>query len=333
VTGYPVTMADSGEFGRVAHAALKTRGMSIRAAARALTFDHSYLVRVFAGKQRPSPQLAEALDRLLGTGGALAGIAARLDDDGQPRIQHAIDNPTRVDAKAVSALADVLAAQRRLDDVVGPAPLIEPVEAQTAVLRRLLKEARGPHRDALGEVVAESVQFTGWLYASTRQDDRAVKRLSEAEALSDEVGSGTLAAQALNFRGYIARQQNNPRGMVRWFSAAYYTPGASAPQRMGDAAQVAQGLGELGDIDGAHRLLDEALALSDAAQDQPPGTAYWLTAPFQRLNLGLAHLGVKAYADAADHLRSGLDDLPAELRDAPWTTEHRDALAQAVAHC
>lgn len=298
-----------------------------------MNYDHAYLSRVLTGKQLPSPELATAVDQLLDAGGTLIDMAAGLTEDGRERIASAFTAPTRIDAAAVAALGDVLAAQRRLDDVLGPVPLIDPTEAQTATLLGLLKDARGPHRDALAEVAAESVQFAGWLYACTRQDAKAVKRLSEAEELADETGSGTLSAQALNFRGYIARQQQNPRAMVRWFSAAYYTPGASAPQRMGDAAQVAQGLGELGQVDNARRLLDEAMALSDAAQDTPPGTAYWLTPNFQRLNLGLAHLGLKAYADAADHLRAGLAGLPPDQQDAQWTQEHRNALAQAEAHC
>ncbi|WP_175488456.1 helix-turn-helix domain-containing protein [Streptomyces qinglanensis] len=322
-----------GDFGQTVRAALKARGVSIRAAARELVYDHAYLSRVLAGKQLPSPQLAEALDHLLDAGGELVALAAGLAEDSGDRVAHAIAHPTRIDGRAVEALGDVLAVQRRLDDTLGPSPLIGPVEAQTATLLGLLKESRGPHRDTLAEVAAESVQFTGWLYASTRQDAKAVKRLAEAEELADEVGSGTLAAQALNFRGYVARRQGNSRGMVRWFSAAYYTPGASAPQRMGDAAQVAQGLGELGQTDAARRLLDEAMGLSDAAQDRPPGTAYWLTPNFQRLNLGLANLGLKAYADAADHIRAGLAGLPADQQRAPWTKEHRDALAKAEAHC
>ncbi|WP_328691192.1 helix-turn-helix domain-containing protein [Streptomyces caniferus] len=325
-------MAEPGEFGRTVRASLQHQGMTIRGAARALSYDHAYLSRVLAGKQDPSPQLVEGLDRLLNAGGELVDMAARLAADGAARISHALANPSRIDARAVEALSDILAAQRRLDDIVGPTPMIGPTEAQMDSVKGLLRAARGPHRDALIEVVAESVQFAGWLYASTRQDALAVRRLDEAADLADEANSGTLAAQACNFRGYIARQQGNPRGMVRWFSAAYHTPGAHPAQRMGDAAQVAQGLGELGEMDQARRLLDEAMALEDAAKDQPPGTAYWLTPSFQRLNLGLAHLGLKEYDLAADHIRSGLQGLPADHQGAEWAKEHQAALARAEAH-
>lgn len=322
---------DEGEFARTVRAAMKARGLSIRAAARALVYDHAYLCRVLAGKQLPSPQLAESLDGLLGTDGELVRLAACLAEDGQERMARAARRPSRIDGRAVQAFAEVLAAQRRLDDALGPAPLIAPAEAQTATVLEMLKDARGPHRGALAEVAAESVQFVGWLHASTRRDATAVRRLDQAADLADEADSGVLAAQACNFRGYLARQQGNPRGMVRWFSAAYHTPGAHPAQRMGDAAQTAQGLGELGERDAATRLLDDAMALEDAARDQPPGTAYWLTPNFQRLNLGLAHLGLKAYADAAAHIRAGLAGLPTEQQAAEWTNEHRAALAVAEA--
>ncbi len=208
--------------------------------------------------------------------------------------------------------------------------MIPATEAQLGTVTGLLREARGPHRDALAEVVAEYVQFGGWLHASARNDARAVTLLNEAAELADEAESGTLAAQALNFKGYLARQQGRPRAVARWFSAAYHTPGAHPAQRMGDAAQAAQGYAELGQRDDARRLLDEAANLADAASEQPPGTAYWLTPTFQRLNLGLAHLGLGDHRNAADLLREGLEGLPADQQPAEWTKEYRDALTTAL---
>ncbi|WP_241833348.1 hypothetical protein [Streptomyces caatingaensis] len=197
---------------------------------------------------------------------------------------------------------------------------------------RLLKGARGPHRDRLAEVASEFVQFGGWLLAQARQDSKAVQLLNSAVELADEAGNGTLAAQALNFKGYLARQQGRPRGMARWFSAAAYTPGAHPAQRLGDMLQAAAGLAELGERDDALRMVEAAEGLVDtAAALPPPETAYWLTPEFNRLNMGLANLGLARYSDAVDHITAGLAGLPAELREAPWTWEHRDALKRATA--
>lgn len=326
------TDAASGDFGRQVYRALIERGWTIRAAAKAMAYDHAFLSRVISGKQTPSIKLASSLDSLLNAKGELVKLASAMDDDDRARIRAALDRPTRIDAGAVSALADSLAVQRRLDDALGPTPLIDATEAQVSAVITLLKSARGPHRDALAEVVAEFVQFDGWLHASARFDSRAVTLLSEASELADEVDSPTLAAQALNFRGYLARQQRNSRGVARWFSAAYHTPGAHPAQRMGDAAQAAQGYAELGEVNAARRLLDEALSFSGRDMGEPPRTAYWLTPTFQLMNLGLAYLGLHEYGTAADLIRSGLDGLPAEHQAAEWAQEHHAALATAETH-
>ncbi|OSC76465.1 hypothetical protein B5180_01540 [Streptomyces sp. BF-3] len=319
------------EFGDSVRRALQLRGVSIRAVARDLSYDHAYLSRVLAGKQSPSTPLATSLDAYLHAEGALIELAAALSGDEGERLHRATVRPTRIDRQAVGAMSDVLAAQRRLDDSLGPGPMLMSVSAQAESARSLLRESRGPHRDEMALVVAEWVQFEGWLYASARDDDRARTLLNEALELADEVESPLLTAQALNFRGYLARQQARPRAVARWFLAAYQTPGAHPAQRMGDAAQAAQGYAELGQRDEARRLLEAAANLADAASDQPPGTAYWLTPSFQRLNLGLAHLALGDFTDAAEHIRGGLGGLPADQQGAEWSLEYRDALRQAEA--
>lgn len=317
-------------FGDSVRTALQGQGLSIRAAARKLNYDHAYLSRVLNNRQAPSPQLAQALDDLLNAEGALTALAATLDDDARDRVRRVLECAGRLDAQTVKSLSDVLAAERRLDDTLGPRALLPGTEREAETVRRLLRDARGPHRQALADVVAEWVQFEGWLHASARDDAQAVTLLDEALDLADVAGSPTLAAQALNFRGYIARQQQRPTAVARWFTAAYNTPGAHPAQRMGDAAQAAQGLADLGDLDQARRMLSEAANLADAARDQPPGTAYWLTPTFQRLNLGLAHIGLGEHRQAAEHLRAGLDGLPPEQQPAAWTIEYREALGHAT---
>jgi tetratricopeptide (TPR) repeat protein len=292
-----------------------------------MNYDAGYLSRVLAGKQRPSPQLATALDGLLGAEGGLAALAAALNSDDRERIERSVAAPSRLDAGTVRALADVLAAQRRLDDTLGPAPMLPATRAQLATVTALARGARGAYAADLRRVAAEWVQFTGWLYAEGRFDDReAVRLLREAQDHADTLGDGPLAAQATNFLGYLARQQQRPRGVVRYFLAAYHTPGATSAQRMGDAAQAAQGLASLGRRDDARRLLDDALDLADAAAaEEPPGTAYWLTGTYPRLNLGLAYKALGESATAAEHIRAGLEGLPVDQQGAAWTVEYQQA--------
>ncbi|MFD9473360.1 helix-turn-helix domain-containing protein [Streptomyces goshikiensis] len=318
------------DFADLARRALHHNGYSMKAAARATNYDPAYLSRVLSGKQQPSLKLANALDDLLGTGGALAGTV--LDPDDRSRVSRSAENPSRLDAGTVDALAGVLAAYRRLDDSVQPKSVIPATLLQMREVTRMLKSARGPHRDRLAAVASEFVQFGGWMLAQDRQDARAVQLLNDAVELADEIRNGTLAAQALNFKGYLARQQERPEGVARWYAAAAFTPGAHPAQRLGDMLQAAAGLAELGEHDDALRMVENAERLTDtAAALPPPETAYWLTPEFNRLNMGLANMGLGRYADAVDHITAGLEGLPPELRDAPWTQEHRDALKRALA--
>lgn len=323
----------SGEnFRRAAGARLSEQGYSLRKAGRALGYDPAYLSRVLAGKQQPSLSLVQAIDALVEAGGGLVELADVLDGDEKARLAHSLANPFRLDIRAVDSLADMLASQRRADDALPASAMIRATDAQAVTIKRLLKESRGPHVAALGEVVAEYVQFSGWLHAEVRNDRTALIQLNDSLKMSRELKAGLLAAQALNFQAYVARQQDRPEEIARLFQAAYRTPGASPAQRMGDAAQAVQGLVAMGRREEALRLLGEAMDLSDAAeQEAPPGTAYWLTPNFQRLNLGIAYHSLGEHRQASESISDGLAGLPPEQQNAEWTQEHRGVLAAANA--
>lgn len=326
-------MAES--FGRALRRWRDAAGMSQPQLARRIPISQSSLSRYENDRQAADREVAARLDEAVGAGGALL---AMLPPDGtetwtaddRDRVAHSVTHPARVDAATVTALADLLAAQRRLDDTLGPRALMHATNAQVAVVTKLLREARGVHRDPLAKVAAEFVQFEGWLHAEARNDAAAIRLLTDAEDLADDAGDGTLAAQAANFRGYLARQQGRPLAVVRWFLTAHHTPGAHPAQRLGDAAQAAQGYASMGDREQARRMLDIATSMIDvASRDQPPGTAYWLTPTFHRLNIGLAHLALGEHADAVDHITAGLAGLPDEQQGAEWTIEYRHALREA----
>ncbi|GHD37649.1 hypothetical protein GCM10007147_45810 [Nocardiopsis kunsanensis] len=313
-------------------AALAERGISLREAARTVPVDPGHLSRMLSGK-RPTPEhVAQALDHLVGADGALAALAVTVTSEDRDRIAHSVLAPSQLDAGTVHALAEVLAAQRRLDDSLSATTMLGPTSAQWSTVERLARDARGTHTDALHEVAAEWAQFLGWLHAEARNDGDAIRWLTYAEDLADDIGSGELAAQATNFKGYLARQQGRPRAVVRHFLTAYHTPGAAPLQRVGDAAQAAHGYALLGERDAARRLLGEASELADDAADtEAPPTAYWLSPTFTRMGMGLVHLALGDRADAAQNLRVGLDSLPPEQQDAEWTNEYRDALSVATA--
>ncbi|WKU03787.1 helix-turn-helix transcriptional regulator [Micromonospora sp. HUAS LYJ1] len=313
----------------------RERGLSLRTLSRLVFYGKSYLHALEVGRTRPSSDAARHLDEALDAGGVLAALvvdapSVATDDDRQ-RLAYVVDRPTRLDGPTVRLLADVLAAQRRLDDALPASMMLPAVIPQWHAVHDLAGQAGGAHADGLRYVAAEWTQFVGWLYASARNDDQAVRVLVDAGSQADAVDDGPMAAQVENFRGYVERQRGNPRGIVRHFLTAYHTPGASPLQRVGDAVQAAHGYALLGDRRAATRLLGEASDLTSAAEsDQAPALAYWLTPTFSRMGLGLAYLALGDTGAAADNLRAGLDGLPADQVDAEWTEEYRQALTVAA---
>ena len=65
------------DFGRELARLMQVRGVGVRELARAAYCNPGHISNLRSGKARPSPQLAETLDRHLGAGGTLAAIAAR----------------------------------------------------------------------------------------------------------------------------------------------------------------------------------------------------------------------------------------------------------------
>jgi transcriptional regulator with XRE-family HTH domain len=65
------------DFGRELARLMQVRGVGVRELARAAYCNPGHISNLRSGKARPSPQLAESLDRHLGAGGTLAVIAAR----------------------------------------------------------------------------------------------------------------------------------------------------------------------------------------------------------------------------------------------------------------
>ncbi|MFD0685919.1 helix-turn-helix domain-containing protein [Actinomadura fibrosa] len=293
-----------------------------------------------SGKWTPSPRYRALYARATGHpeaalfGGHEANVtwelAGTVTDDDEERLTLVAARPARLDASALDALATVLAGQRRLEDVVGPAALLAPVAGQLDAITAMLRGATGPLRDRLGRIVAEWTVYAGWLHAALRQDAKALALFGDGEELADEFDDGTVAAVATSFRGYVARQRSRPRAVVRAAGAAMATPGVHPVQQTYDRLQAAQGLAALGQVDQARRLLDQA---AERAADgvEPPPPVYWYSTPFFQLNIGVVHRDLGEYADAAALLDEGLRNIPVDQAGAEWLDEYKTALEDARA--
>lgn len=304
-------------------------GLSLRQLAGAAYIAKSTLSELESGTTGPSVEMATHLDRVLNADGRLIGMvtpAPEPDPEHRGRVAYALTRPARVDAATVEALAGVLAGQRRLDDTLDAGAMLPWVEPQRVTVARLAREARGRHARAAASVAAEWTQFSGWLCAEARHDALAVRLLDQARTEALELGDGPLAANAADFRAFLARARREWRHAARWSLAAAETVGATRLQQAQNLSHAAYALTRMGDLGEAARLLGKARDLADRDEAQPD-TAYWLSAGFLRLGIGLALLGARDRAGAAEQLHAGLAGLPQGWADAEWAAEYRTALA------
>lgn len=200
-------------------------------------------------------------------------------------------------------------------------------ESISDILSRRWLEPRAPtgppvpgsvRRDTPVGALGES-RTSPWLNSQVRNDKRAESLLSTAARAALALGAPDLASQTHGFRGALERRKGNPRGIARWFMAAYDVPGIAGLHRADAAYKAAHGLGTYGDRDGAAALINSADELTtdlDGRADISSPVAYRLNPRWLRLPGGLAHLGLGNHQWAAESLRDGLGAMPSDWQDA-----------------
>lgn len=307
----------------------EARAMSLRELSAVAHLSKSLLSLYENGSRLPSPANAAHLDKVLDAGGRLASLTPdpilgnEATPNGTPtqleqaeRVAHVERVPRALDGRAVESLGGVLAAHRRLDDTV-PVEVLWPIASvHHQMLVRVAGEARGPHVPALHLLVAESLQFVGWLSAQRGQYEMADRMYTQSADRAEELGAGGLASQSRRFRGSLAWEQGRLVQMVTHYEHAAQTPGAGILHRSDAGLRHAHALALIGDHAGALRALQTASDLTTATDGAAPDPfAYWLTSSWLRFPLGLAHLGLGRAQDAADNLRAGLAGLPEQQRE------------------
>jgi helix-turn-helix protein len=165
------------DFAQLARDALHEGGYTLRAAARATHYDPAYLSRVLNRKQPPSPQLAEALDRLLGTDGALL-LAAQPSPD-----------VTGVDAEIAFLRGTIAHFASHVERYGGAAIAPAAVQAWQGGRRRL-EQGRVPERarPAYLSALAETAVMAGWLLYDSAHQAQSRRATQEAMTLARQAG-------------------------------------------------------------------------------------------------------------------------------------------------
>ncbi|GAA0357126.1 XRE family transcriptional regulator [Actinoallomurus spadix] len=262
----------------------------------------------------------------------------RVTPDDEERLALATVRATRPDSRVVESLATVLAEQRRLEDAVGSAPVLQVVEVQLPMVQRLVAEARGPVRPGLVDVAAQWAQFSGWLNIAVGNAPAARMSLDRAAEHAEEIGDAAMVGTVLSWKAYLAERTGQIGPMVGMARAAQRN--RIGPGHAYDLFLEARGRALGGEPREAERLLGEArTAAADAEpEDARPWEYYYLEPGFFTLEAGVTNVYLgrddpQRNAQAVELLTAGLAELPTEMRGAEWAGEYiaHQAVAQLQA--
>lgn len=301
-------------------------GLSLRETARRAHLNPGYLSQIEHGTRRPSPQVLAALVAVLGLDVAALRAEAVNGAIDRERLAYATAHPRRIDRAAIDALAAMLAAQRRVEDVIGAEAVLPAVNDAVKTMQHLVREARGAIRPVVLDMGAQWAQFAGWLNTSTRQHGRARGMQDLFLSWAVETGDADLTATALSVKGHLAWTQDDYPAMSNLSAAASRYRHASPAVLAAAVQQSARAHALLGMADDAERMLGRADDLAVRAVEQPDGIPPWMyfhSTELLVLQRGLAYKYLAATVPsyqhkAIDHLTRGLNGLDRETLESEW---------------
>ncbi|MER7168192.1 hypothetical protein ABT336_19245 [Micromonospora sp. NPDC000207] len=255
-----------------------------------------------------------------------------LPGGGADRIAYAVQHPGRTDPATVDALADLLASQRRLDDVLGAAAVIPAVRANLDLVTRLAGEAHDVLRGRLVDQAAQWAQFAGWLGIAVGDHDWSRHWLGQALEWSVEGGRDALVGTVLSFRADLAGQSGDVGTLLGVTRAALTRQGMSPGQIAYDHYQLSRAYALTGDRAAAASMAaaadERALAALEYGGEVPPWD-YYRDRAFFDLESGTTRAALAQHEKAVELLTTGLDGLDEDSASADWTGTYVGHLAGA----
>jgi hypothetical protein len=303
---------------------MEERGMSVRALARAVHHDPSYLSKALRGIKPLGPALARDVDRALGAGGEIIAAAAR-------SLPAPVPAEVPVAPELVAYFRQQLAGHYAADRFLGPGRLIPVATAQYDLLCDTASTAARPVRSDLWAVAAGFAALMGWLTqdagdlaASVRWHDLMIERAHRSH-------DRQLVGFALYCKAMLHTDMSDGPGVVDLTGAGLRHDGLIPKVRALLLQQAAHGHslgGDAGAYGECDRLLGEAAGLLGEIRDDYPWGA--CTAPrwidTQRATV-LTRLGRNR--EAAALWEDVIPGLPASSRRdiGVFSARHAQALA------
>jgi transcriptional regulator with XRE-family HTH domain len=277
--GLPALAGASPDFGRRLAELRAARGWSLSVLAERTQISASHLGNLERSERRPSRQLAEICDRVLGGGGELIALVPALVKQLAP------------DAEAlVVGYTAVLESLRDLGRSTGPRFVLDPVVAASRVLRDGAAGIDGADGRAVWLLAARFAEYAGWMAQESGNDVAAIRWSQTAVQWAGCGGDPTMAAYALVRRALIAQHRGDAKGAIGFARRAAAHPAVSATGSGGghrpDAAAAArirafaarreaQAHALNGDERSCRRALEASQALILRHPDPAPGGSGW----------------------------------------------------------
>jgi hypothetical protein len=244
----------------VAQRHMEARGISLRALAKAVHHDPSYVSKALRGLKPCGPKLARDIDDALAAGGEIISAASR-------------SRPAPVEAPVAPEVVDYfrmqLAGHYTADMYLGPLHLIPTVQTQAELITRLTSAADAPVRRGLLDTGAAYAALLGWLYQDAGNLTESARWRDTTLSLAHRSGDPQLVSYALMNKAMLALDQGDGAAVVDFAQAALSNVRELAPKARVLALQhQAQGHAMLGDRPSADRLLDRAAALVGRVDDE-----------------------------------------------------------------
>lgn len=250
--------------------------------------------------------------------------------DERDRVAHVSECARRVDAPALDALADTLAAVRRLEDETSAADVTPSVLAQQRLADQLADAAPGGLRTRAIGLASEIAQYRGWLAIPRGQWDESRRHLDRAAVLALEADDPHRLATALSFGAYRAMLVNDLPVAASLADAAGRETRVDPGLRTYMTVQRAEIAAHDHDTTRAVRLLAEVDRMIDQlpAPDELPDSSYWYTPSVLTGHEGFVLEALGDHAAAKRAAAESLAAMPETWRTSEWAAQHR-ALAQA----
>ncbi len=240
------------------------------------------------------------------------------DGDALDRLARVVAQPHRVDTVTVDYLTQVLAQQRRVEDVLGAARVLPLVLPTVELVEALASDARPNIRPNVLRLLGEYRQFSGWMSEDSSDDGGAVLHYDRALDAAAESGDVNMISSVWSLKSHLAWSQGDPGKAVGLAQAGQRHAGKTSPGVESlIVQQEARGHAMRGEARDVERLLARSEDLASRAAEHPECEPPWVyfagtdRVLFQR---GTAYLELGDYRRAAEMFERARIELPPGYR-------------------